>query len=90
MAELTPQQTDAIIDALYGGRKIEAIKLYREATRTGLAEAKGFVDGLETELRARHPEKFRAAPGGKGCVIGAAVHAAVLAAIAIAILLIRG
>ncbi|MBI5395245.1 MAG: ribosomal protein L7/L12 [Verrucomicrobia bacterium] len=80
MAEpLTPQQTDAIIDALYGGRKIEAIKLYREATGAGLAESKGFVEKLEAELRAQHPDKFKTPPGGKGCAVGAGVFLAIVA-----------
>jgi ribosomal protein L7/L12 len=82
---LTPQQTDTIIDSLYAGHKIEAIKLYREATHTGLAEAKDFVEKLEMELRAKHPDKFKAAPGGKGCAVGAAVILAMLLAGAAAI-----
>lgn len=70
---MNPQQNDAIIDALYAGRKIEAIKLYRETTGTGLAEAKDFVEKLETELRAKQPDKFKSPPGGKGCAVGAGV-----------------
>lgn len=31
--------------------KIEAIKVYREATGTGLKEAKDVVDAIERELR---------------------------------------
>jgi hypothetical protein len=90
MAELTQQQTDAIIDALYASRKIEAIKLYREATHAGLAESKDFVEKLEAELRAQHPEKFKTPPGGKGCAVGAAVLGAVLVAIATALFVILG
>lgn len=87
MAELTPQQNDAIIDALYGGRKIEAIKLYREATGAELVDAKNFVEKLEAELRAQHPDKFKSPPGGKGCAAGVAMLAAVLAAVAAALLI---
>lgn len=39
-----------VVEALRHGRKIEAIKLYREATGTGLAEAKSFVEALEEAL----------------------------------------
>lgn len=39
-----------VVEALRHGRKIEAIKLYREATGTGLAEAKSFVEALEESL----------------------------------------
>lgn len=36
-----------IAQALRDGRKIEAIKLYREATGVGLKEAKDYVDTIE-------------------------------------------
>lgn len=53
---------------LFEGRKIEAIKVYREARGVGLKEAKEDLDRLEEELRGREPEKFKVGPGGKGCV----------------------
>lgn len=40
-----------VVEALRRGAKIEAIKLYREATGTGLAEAKSVVEALEQSLR---------------------------------------
>ena len=42
---------EEVLNALRQGRKIEAIKLYRQATGAGLAEAKVFVE----ELQARQP-----------------------------------
>ena len=45
---LKPEQRQAIVAALRAGNKIEAIKLCREATGLGLAEAKDFVERLET------------------------------------------
>jgi large subunit ribosomal protein L7/L12 len=36
-----------ILDLVRQGRKIEAIKLYRQETGVGLREAKEFVDALE-------------------------------------------
>jgi hypothetical protein len=51
-----------VSDALYHGRKIEAIKWYRELTGTGLAEAKRVVEQCEAELRAATPEKFVGRP----------------------------
>ncbi len=54
-----------IKEALLQGRKIEAIKLYREYTENGLAEAKSAVEQLEAELRAASPEKFSTKPPGK-------------------------
>jgi ribosomal protein L7/L12 len=43
---LSPQ----IQDALRRGNKIEAIKIYRELTGVGLAEAKQAVENLESRL----------------------------------------
>jgi hypothetical protein len=57
-----------IKQALFQGQKIEAIKLYREYTETGLAEAKSAVEELEAELRKSSPNLFSAKPAGKGCM----------------------
>ncbi|MFM8471324.1 MAG: ribosomal protein L7/L12 [Limisphaerales bacterium] len=45
---MTPEQREAILAEVKGGNKIEAIKLCREATGMGLAEAKDWVERLET------------------------------------------
>lgn len=36
-----------LLDLIHRGRKIEAIKLYREATGAGLKAAKDFIESLE-------------------------------------------
>jgi len=59
---------EPIKQSLFQGRKIEAIKLYRNGAGAGLKEAKEAVDKLEAELRAASPEKFTAPTGGKGCL----------------------
>lgn len=41
---------DGVVEHLRGGNKILAIKVYHEATKCGLAEAKRFVDDLERKL----------------------------------------
>jgi len=59
---------DAVTKALEHGRKIEAIKVYREATGKGLREAKEFVDALIPRLIERDPERFgKLAASGSGC-----------------------
>lgn len=91
MSDVIPETAaKQIADCLYAGRKIEAIKLYREQTGKGLKEAKEFVEALEKELRVREPAKFTVPPGGKGCLgmimalgLGAASMAAVLVAAAL-------
>jgi ribosomal protein L7/L12 len=67
------EKMTALMDLIFRGRKIEAIKLYRELTRLGLKEAKDEVDAIEATLRKDAPEKFTAAPKGKGCFGAAAM-----------------
>jgi ribosomal protein L7/L12 len=45
-----PARSPQIQEALRRGNKIEAIKIYRELTGVGLAEAKQVIDGLESRL----------------------------------------
>gem|GEM_PF-4816968 len=47
--DLTPQARQAIAEEIAAGRKINAIKLYREATRVGLKEAKDAVELWESQ-----------------------------------------
>lgn len=64
----TPESSaEAIKAALFAGNKIEAIKLYREQTKLGLAESKAAVEALEAELRKMQPEAFSKAPAKGGC-----------------------
>ena len=62
---LSEEQKKAILEAIYARKKIEAIKLVREATNCGLKEAKEFVEKYSDELEVKEPAKF--APKGKGC-----------------------
>jgi ribosomal protein L7/L12 len=72
-------QADRIKAALFAGRKIEAIKLYREQTGVGLAGAKAAIERLEEELRAATPASF-ANPPGKGCAGASAVLVGIVGA----------
>ncbi len=45
-----PALSPQIQNALRRGNKIEAIKIYRELTNVGLAEAKRAIDDLEANL----------------------------------------
>lgn len=51
--ELTDSQRNQINDLIRRGSKIEAIKIYREATGVGLKEAKGAVEAIEAGLEPR-------------------------------------
>ena len=68
MSEPTEEQIQEITHLILEGRKIEAIKIYREATNEGLKEAKDFVDDLTARLRQTHPDKFKVPESSKaGC-----------------------
>ena len=56
-----------IREAIFAGRKIEAIKLHREQTGLGLKESKDAVEKLEAELRVSDPTRFTATQA-KGCL----------------------
>jgi len=63
-------------EAIFSGHKVQAIKLYREATGVGLKEAKDFIEELTAKLREEHPEEFSASEG-QGCSSAALVLFAV-------------
>ncbi len=67
MANLSDQDRLAIENAILAGRKIEALKLHREATGSGLADAKRAVEDLEVDLRRTSPEKFSPGAEKGGC-----------------------
>ncbi len=85
---LPPEKLVEIQEALFRGEKIAAIKIHRECTRAGLKDSKEAVEFLEAELRKISPEKFSAAPSGKGC-LGVLGIAAVLAVVLGVLLFIR-
>src|SRR5437763_16416727 len=62
-------EASKIREFLFAGRKIEAIKLLREVSGLGLAEAKTVVEKLEGELRQSSPEKFTGRAKGCGTAV---------------------
>jgi len=54
-----------IINALLKGRKIEAIKIYRESMGVGLKEAKIEIESMVEELKEEYPELAKTS--GRGC-----------------------
>ena len=63
---LSNDAADQIEAALFAGKKIQAIRLHRQATGQGLKESKDFIEALEVELRRTEPLRFTAPPA-KGC-----------------------
>ncbi len=76
--ELPEDKRQAILEAIYDARKIEAIKLVRDATGCGLKEAKDFVEKLADELYAKEPKRFAAAPSRKSGCLGSMMVVAVI------------
>ena len=68
--ELTDDDRGKIIDSLMAGKKIQAIKQYREVTGTGLKDAKEFIEELTQALSEEHPDiiKKNQASGCAGVV----------------------
>lgn len=59
---------EEIVSALADGNKIEAIKLYREASGVGLKDAKDAVEALIPKLVEKEPEKYeKISKSGGGC-----------------------
>lgn len=69
--ELDESQWAPIDAAIFDGRKIEAIKLHREVTNSGLAESKDAVERRESLLREKFPDRIK--PQGKGCMTAIAL-----------------
>jgi hypothetical protein len=65
--ELHESIIDEIREAIFAGKKIQAIKIYREAAGTGLKEAKEFIDTLAAKLYEESPDRFKSPPGSSGC-----------------------
>jgi hypothetical protein len=66
VTSIDEKREQLIYDALYAGRKIEAIKIHREVTGAGLRESKDFIDALEAQLRIESPQRF-SGPSKRGC-----------------------
>lgn len=62
-AAMTAEQAAPIHAALFAGRPIEAIKLYRDATGVSLGVARRDIAQLTAVLHRKQPEKFAVAPG---------------------------
>ena len=69
MPDLDDKALSEIKAALYNGRKIEAVKVYRDAVPgTDLVDAKKAVEDLQAKLRQQQPEHFASAAKEKGCL----------------------
>ena len=58
------EEMEEIGNAIAAGNIIQAIKLYRGITGSGLRESKEFIEKLRDELRVAQPERFAVAARG--------------------------
>jgi hypothetical protein len=75
-------QWNALKSALFSGRKIEAIRMVREILpQAGLAEAKSYVEKIESNLREQQPEQFSANRDSSPILRGLLVFLIILAVV---------
>jgi hypothetical protein len=72
-ASMSDDDVQRIMAAVFAGQKIQAIKLYRQATKSSLVDAKNFVEALQDRLWEESPEKFTTPPSKGGCARSAAI-----------------
>ncbi|MFY9255001.1 MAG: ribosomal protein L7/L12 [Fuerstiella sp.] len=85
-SKLAPEVIHEITDALAAAQKIQAIKIYRDATGKGLKEAKQFIDELTPQLIEQDPERFAKLQRAKaGCGSAVLIFALLGTAVAVAI-----
>jgi len=82
-------QHERICEALFEGRKIEAIKLYRELAGVGLKDAKQFIDALEARLKREQPDRFKKPEASSVGCLGTLILLAGIAALALGFFLLR-
>lgn len=63
---LSDENRDRITQSIFAGRKIEAIKIYREGTGAGLKESKDFIESLTRTLREEYPDRVPESKSGCG------------------------
>ncbi len=78
---MSDDDVQRIMAAVFAGQKILAIKLYRQATKSSLLDAKNFVEGLQDRLWQESPEKFATPPSKGGCARSAAMLLSLAASI---------
>ncbi len=66
-SNISEDKLKEVHDFLFYGKKIQAIKVYKEATGLGLKDSKTAVETIEKKLRDERPEEFKVSPDSAGC-----------------------
>ena len=87
ISEVDSEVVQSVVDSLAKGQKIQAVRIYMDATGKSLLESKKFIEELIPGLVEKDPERFSGlARSGTGC--GAATGAFLFAATCIVLLLV--
>jgi hypothetical protein len=88
--ELSDEAIQQIQAELFAGRKVQAVIVYRQETREGLAESLAFINAVEARLRQESPERFAPKPPLRagGCLLMVVCSIAVIGAILTAAILL--
>ena len=78
MSELSENVRDQIIDALKQKNKIQAIKIYRDATGEDLKSSKDFIEILTRRINEESPGTIPEPSGCFGVVLLGVIAASVL------------
>ena len=78
-SELSDEEMEEIVEALADGNKIEAIKIHRKATNSGLADSKEFIEALIVKLVEKDPEKYEKISASGGACSSVIIFALLLA-----------
>ncbi|MDQ8179872.1 ribosomal protein L7/L12 [Pelagicoccus sp. SDUM812005] len=79
--DLNEDQMQRLAEALELNRKLDAIKIYREATGLGLKDAKDAVEKLHADLHQKYPDRYPEPSKSAGCSASAALLALAMGAI---------
>lgn len=69
MTELNDSQREEVLNAIRSGQKINAIKIYRDLTGSGLKEAKEFIELLTAQLLKDDPDAIKSSSSGCGTAV---------------------
>ena len=85
--EVDSEVVESVVESLARGQKIQAVRIYMDATGKSLIESRQFIEELIPGLVEKDPERFSGlAKSGAGC--GAATGVFLLVATCIVLLLI--
>ena len=85
---LDENEAELILDAIFQGRKLDAVKRYKTVSGRRLKESKEFVEDLTQRLKTECPEQFQTASSSNGSGCAPVLLVSVLVGISVATLVL--